>query len=119
MTSALLVSKVNGAMPINAVRFTNTLIEIDQVRAASQQNVLAIVQKFAGLRIFERTGAAPKNSPRFKESDIDANRFQRHRRRHSGKAASDNNNAQSFDVGCSMLDVRCWMFDVVIFDTEN
>ena len=82
------IDEVNGLLPGDEIEGAGAAIKIDEVRAAAQQDVLAIVQDLAGLWILERTGPAAEGLTGFNERDLGAGGFQGQRRRHPGQAAA-------------------------------
>src|SRR5262245_31239662 len=101
------ITKVNGAMPVNPIGNADAPIEVDQVCAAAQKHVLAIVEQLTRLWIFKRSCAAAKHAAGFEKCYINPRRLKRDRRRHPGKTPADDDYAWLLDLGCGMFDVRC------------
>ena len=57
------------AVEADQVSRADAAIEVEQVGAAAQQHVLAVVQFFAGLRVFERPRPAAERPAGFEQRD--------------------------------------------------
>src|SRR5439155_22220809 len=64
-------------------------VEIDQVRAAAEKNMLAVVELFAGLWIFERARAPAQGFARFEQGDVNAGGLEGDGGGHPGESAAD------------------------------
>jgi hypothetical protein len=77
---------------------SDAFIELNQVRAQPEENVLAVVHNFTGSRMFVGRGAAAEKRTLFKERNPQPCIGQRASRGKSGEAASgDGNSRRSLD----------------------
>ena len=93
MLAALRIDEMNRPLIADEMFDADPAIKVEQVGAAAEQDVLAVVEGLAGLRIFERAGPPAKRAAGFEEGDLRAGRFERNRRRHAGEAAADDDDA--------------------------
>ena len=57
-------------MPLNLIVHPKTLIQINEIGAATQQNMLAVVQQIIGCRIIKARGSTTKPHACFNEGDF-------------------------------------------------
>src|SRR5690606_1507120 len=69
---AVAISKVESAMPLDAVGDTEAFVEVQQVGAALEQNVLAVVEHLAGRRIDKTGGPSAEPLAGLNKRDRDA-----------------------------------------------
>src|SRR6185312_1103280 len=86
--------KSERVIPANLVFHADALVEIDQVRAAAQQNVLAVVHNFAGARMFVGRSASPEVGTLFEEPDAESATRQGASGGQSGQAAANHGNCR-------------------------
>src|SRR5438093_5201683 len=81
------------SLEMNFRRGADAAIEVDQIRTASEQDVLTVIENLAGLRIVERSSAPAERAARFQQRDGKPRIFKRHRRRHPGESAANDDDA--------------------------
>src|SRR5580693_4003161 len=88
MFVAARVEKMDGVFPVDTVESADAAVEIEKVDAAAEEDVLAIVEDFAGLGIFIRTGASAEGFAGFDEGDGVAGGCECDGGGHAGQATS-------------------------------
>jgi len=88
------VDEVDGAFPLDEVADADAAVEVEEVGAAAEEDVLAVVEGFAGLGFFEGTGAPAEDSACFEEGDVEACGFEGDGGGHAGEAATDDDDAR-------------------------
>ena len=84
-----LVDERNGLVEVDMFRDAEAIVEVDEVDAAAQEHVLAVVHPFAARRVYEGGGAAPEDRTSFVQLDREAGVGQRDRPGQSGQPATD------------------------------
>src|ERR1700752_5091106 len=85
--------KIVFAIELNAVPYAEPLVKIQEIDAAAQENVLAVVDDFSlGFAFCRwqriRGGAAAQERPRFEQLDVEAGSSERCRRGEPGESAA-------------------------------
>src|SRR6266700_8190080 len=69
-------------------------VEVEQIGAAAEEDVLTVIEFLAGLRLFERSGAAAERSAGFEQCDGDAGGFEGDGGGHAREPAADDDDAR-------------------------
>ncbi len=93
-TLAALVHEMDGAFPADFVGDAHPTVEVEEVGAAAEEDVLAVVPCLAGLRVFKGTGAAAGGMAGFQERHRDACGFEGDGAGHPGEARADDDGAR-------------------------
>jgi hypothetical protein len=93
------VDESHRALPADQVADAQPAVEVEQIGAAAEQDVLAVVELLAGLGLFERSGAATQGSSGFEQCDGDAGGFEGDGGGHAGEPAADDDDARRIG-GC-------------------
>ena len=83
------IAEMDCRFPSDPIGDADARVEIDQIGTATEQDMLAVVELFAGGWFFKRTSASAKRPARFEKGDREARRLEGHRGRHAGEAAAD------------------------------
>jgi hypothetical protein len=75
---------MDGFLEVDSIGNAEPPVKIEKVSAAAQENVLAVIEDFAGLGILKRAGPAAQRAAGFEKRDVQPGRFQHHRRGHAG-----------------------------------
>ena len=103
------------AVEANAVRHSQALVEVQQVDAASQEDVLAVVDRLRcifGRRQGERGGPSAEEGPGFEQGDRKAGARERNGSRHPRQASTGNDYARHVPPGRRKRLRRAWRSNV-------
>src|SRR3569833_2691774 len=98
-------------VPLDLVLNTEALVEVDQVRAATEQYVLAVVHDFTRCRMFVRRSSTAKIRLALEECDFVPGICQRAPRGKTKKSAADKTNKNKQLPSYAMVDDSCVTHD--------
>ena len=96
IVAAAHIAKMHRPLKADQLLHADAAIKVDQVGAATEQDVLTIVQFLAALRIVKRTGPSTQRAASLEQRDLRPGGFERDRRRHTRQAAADDEYATHF-----------------------
>src|SRR5205809_2313180 len=88
------VDEAHRPLPADQVRDAQAAVEVEQVGATAEQDMLAVVELLTRLRLLERSGAAAQGSTGFEQRDRDARGFERDRGSHPRETAPHHDDAR-------------------------
>src|SRR6516164_9235146 len=89
------IPQMDRALEAAQMTDAQAIVEVQQVGAAAEEYMLAVVEHLAGLRLLERARAATERAAGLDQGDTDtAGRFQRDRSGHASEAAADDDRAR-------------------------
>src|SRR3569833_1215904 len=98
-------------VPLDLVLNTEALVEVDQVRAATEQHVLAVVHDFTRCRMFVRRSSTAKIRLALEECDLVPGIGQRAPRCKTSESAPDDADGCGLLPSCAVVDDSCVTHD--------
>ncbi len=92
------VEEVKRVLPVDEMFDADAAVEVDEVGAAAEENVLAVVEDFAGFGVFEGAGASAEGFAGFDEGDREAGGFEGNGGGHSRESTADDEDAVHFGL---------------------